>query len=63
MRSDTVARVAAHLVLALPRAAAGTRVLPPELLWAAAQTPASEAVVDDWLAGRPLPVPGGQRRW
>ena len=63
VRSDTVARVAAHLALALPRAAAGTWVLPPELLWAAAQTPASEAVVDDWLAGRPLPVLGGQRRW
>lgn len=63
VRSDTVARVAAHLALALPRAAPGTRVLPPELLWAAAQLPDSEAVVDDWLAGRPLPLPGARRRW
>jgi hypothetical protein len=63
VRSDTVARVAAHLALALPRAAPGTRVLPPEVLWAAAQTPASDQVVDDWLAGRPLPLPGAARRW
>ena len=54
VRTDTVARVAAHLALALPRAAPGSRVLPPELLWAAAQTPSADMVVDDWLAGRPL---------
>jgi hypothetical protein len=63
VRTDTVARVAAHLALALPRAVPGTRVLPPELLAAAAQVPDSDAVVDDWLAGRPLPPPGGRRRW
>jgi hypothetical protein len=68
VRSDTVARVAARLALALPQAMPGTRVLPPELLWAAAQTPASEAVLDDWLAGRPLSdrQPAGiatRRRW
>ena len=63
VRTDTVARVAAHLALALPRAAPGTRVLPPELLWAAAQTPDSDAVVDDWLAGRPLQPAGVRRRW
>ena len=63
VRSDTVARVAAHLALALPRATPGTRVLPPELLWAAAQTPDSDAVVDDWLAGRPLAPPSTRRRW
>lgn len=63
VRSDTVARVAARLALALPRATPGTRVLPPELLWAAAQTPDSDAVVDDWLAGRPLQPAGVRRRW
>lgn len=52
VRTDTVARVAARLALALPHASPGTRVLPPELLWAAAQTPASDDVVDDWLAGQ-----------
>jgi nucleoside-diphosphate-sugar epimerase len=63
VRSDTVARVAAQLALALPGAAPGTRVLPPELLWAAAQTPDTDSVVDDWLAGRPLAPPGMRRRW
>ena len=55
VRIDTVARVAAHLALALPQAAPGTRVLPPEVLWSAAQTPTSDAVVDNWLAGRGVP--------
>lgn len=55
VRIDTVARVAARLALALPQATPGTRVLPPEVLWAAAQTPDSDKVVDDWLAGRSLP--------
>lgn len=63
VRSDTVARVAAQLALALPQATPGTRVLPPELLWAAAQAPASEAVVDDWLAGRPAAAAALRRRW
>ena len=63
VRADTVARVAARLALLLPQASPGTRVLPPELLWAAAQTPACEAVVDDWLAGRGLPVALARQRW
>ncbi len=63
VRSDTVARVAARLALALPQAAPGTRVLPPELLWAAAQTPASDNVVDDWLAGAAPAAPLPRQRW
>lgn len=63
VRIDTVARVAAHLALALPQAAPGTRVLPPEVLWSAAQTPASDAVVDNWLAGRGLPGAASRQRW
>ena len=63
MRTDTVARVAAHLARALPEAAPGTRVLPPDVLWAAAQTPASEGVVDDWLAGCPLTGVNTRQRW
>jgi len=63
VRTDTVARVAARLALALPQAAPGTRVLPPDVLWAAAQTPASDAVVDAWLSGQaPQAVPA-RRRW
>lgn len=62
VRTDTVARVAAHLALALPQAAPGTRVLPPDVLRAAAQAPASDAVVDAWLAGRtPQALPAPQR--
>ncbi len=52
VRNDTVARVAERLAFALPQSGPGTRVLPPELLWAAAQTPASADVVDAWLAGQ-----------
>jgi hypothetical protein len=66
VRSATVARVAARLAAALPAAAPGTRVLPPELLWAAAQVPRAEVLVDDWLAGGmpavpPLPAVPRQR--
>ncbi len=63
VRSDTVARVAARLAVALPQAAPGTRVLPPEVLWAAAQQPQADALVDDWLAGRPLSAVNARRRW
>ena len=63
VRTDTVARVAARLALALPQAPAGTRVLPPELLWAAAQTPASDSVVDAWLAGMAPAATSRPRRW
>lgn len=53
VRAATVARVAARLALRLPETPPGTRVLPPELLWAAAQTPDDPAPVDAWLSGRP----------
>lgn len=54
VRSDTVARVAAALAVALPQAPPGTRVLPPEVLWQAAQTPQADALIASWLAGRPV---------
>lgn len=63
VRTDTVARVAARLALALPQAAPGTRVLPPDVLWAAAQTPASDAVVDAWLSGQTPQAAPARRRW
>ena len=63
VRTDTVARVAARLALALPQATPGTRVLPPDVLWAAAQSPASDAVVDAWLTGRSPQAAPAQPRW
>jgi hypothetical protein len=53
VRVDTVARVAAALAVALPAVAPGTRVLPPELLWQAAQgaTPPAD-IVSAWLGGK-----------
>lgn len=63
VRSLTVARVAARLAIGLPGQAPGTRVFPPEALWAAAQRPDDDAVVDAWLAGRPLALPPPRQRW
>ena len=63
VRTETVARVAARLAQVLPEASPGTRVLPPEVLWAAAQTPTADGVVDQWLAGAPASVAARTRRW
>lgn len=64
VRRATVAGVAARLAVALPASPAGTRVLPPELLWSAAQLARPEPLVDAWLAGGPLPpVPAARQRW
>ncbi|MBT9486326.1 MAG: hypothetical protein IV093_02335 [Rubrivivax sp.] len=67
VRSVTVARVAARLAAALPGSVPGTRVLPPELLWAAAQAPKSDRAVDAWLDGvapAAIPdVPLTKQRW
>jgi nucleoside-diphosphate-sugar epimerase len=63
VRGATVARVAAHLALALPEADPGSRVVPPDLLWAAAQTPKSDAVVDAWLLGTNPDVLPAKQHW
>jgi len=63
VRSATVARVAARLAVAMPATPPGTRVLPPELLWAAAQAPGSDAAVDTWLAGCTPELPAARQRW
>lgn len=63
VRSLTVARAAARLATALPEHAPGTRVFPPEALWAAAQRPADTDVVDAWLAGQTLDLPAARQRW
>jgi hypothetical protein len=63
VRAATVARVAARLAAELPASAPGTRVLPAELLWAAAQQPTSHAVTDAWLAGQAVALPAARQRW
>jgi hypothetical protein len=63
VRSATVARVAARLAAGLPEHAAGTRVAPPERLWAAAQQPGSHAATDAWLAGQAPVLPPAKQRW
>jgi hypothetical protein len=67
VRALTVARAAARLATELPRTPPGTRVLPPEWLWAAAQSPRTDRAIDGWLAGEPLSLSPGQvpsrQRW
>lgn len=54
VRAVTLAACVVRLARALPRAAPGSRVLPPEALWQAAQGPAAELALDAWLhASRP----------
>ncbi len=55
LRVAVVAEVVASLVYALPSAVHATRVLPPALLWHAAQGAPVSTLVADWLAGQPLP--------
>lgn len=52
VRAVTVAALVVQLARLLPAAAPGTRVLPPEVLWQAAQAEAPEAVLAAWLARR-----------
>jgi hypothetical protein len=64
VRRETVARVVARLLIELPAAPHGTRVLPPELLWHAAQATDLEPLVQRWLAGDALPpVRAARQRW
>jgi len=56
-------RIASRLAAVLPGASTGTRVLPPEVLWTAAQGHVEDVVVDAWLAGSPVEVPIPPRRW
>ncbi len=55
VRVQTVARVVASLAVELRDAPGGTRVLPPELLWHAAQVTDAQPLVLRWLAGEGLP--------
>ncbi|WP_372525324.1 hypothetical protein [Piscinibacter sp.] len=60
VRASKVAQFAAQLAALLPTAPRGTRVVPPELVWEAAQTRQLADLASDWLNGRThaeLPVP------
>lgn len=64
VRRETVARVVARLLIELPAAPRGTRVLPPDLLWHAAQAADLEPLVQRWLAGEALPpLRATRQRW
>lgn len=51
VRPAKVAQFVAGLAAGLPAAAPGTRIVPPELVWEAAQRPDVDALVQDWLHG------------
>jgi hypothetical protein len=56
VRGVKVAAFAAELVKRLPGAAAGTRVVPPELVWLASQNVDAGEIARCWLADEPLPA-------
>jgi nucleoside-diphosphate-sugar epimerase len=55
VRALKVAQFAAQLATQLPASPAGTRVVPPEVVWEAAQTHRVAALASQWLSGQPLP--------
>lgn len=64
VRVATVARVIAEVLLAWPQAAPATRILPPALLWHAAQGANVHELVAAWLGGASLaPVKAARQRW
>lgn len=62
VRASKVARFVAELARALPLAADGTRVLPPEWVWEAAQTDDLAGLALAWLQGRAVPRHVPERR-
>ncbi|HEV7915815.1 MAG TPA: hypothetical protein VGP22_18790, partial [Albitalea sp.] len=52
VRAQKVAQFVAQLALRLPAGPAGTRVVPPEVVWESSQTKDIAGLVDDWLQGR-----------
>ncbi len=64
VRAQRVAELAVELAWRLPQATPATRVLPPELLWQAAQSSDGGALLSAWLAGDTLPQLGAPtQRW
>jgi hypothetical protein len=59
VRAGKVARLVAHLAARLPDAPGGTRVLPPEAVWDAAQAPDVEDYARDWLLNGAATSPSG----
>lgn len=55
VRAAKVAELAAALAQQLAASPPGTRVMPPEVVWQAAQLAAPQALAQAWLAGRALP--------
>jgi hypothetical protein len=50
VRAAKVAQLVVRLAVQLPHVAGGTRVVPPEVVWEAAQAPDAERYVAEWLA-------------
>jgi len=55
VRALKVAQFAARLAVHLPDSPPGTRVVPPEVVWEAAQARNTSTVAEQWLNGQPLP--------
>jgi nucleoside-diphosphate-sugar epimerase len=55
VRASKVAEFAAQLAAQLSASPPGTRVVPPEVVWEAAQTVDTGALAGRWLSGQPLP--------
>jgi len=55
VRPAKIAQFAAQLAAELPQAPQGTRVVPPEIVWEAAQARDVQALARDWLHGRHTP--------
>ena len=64
VRASKVARFVAELAAELRDSVPGTRVVPPELVWQAAQLRDPAPLVRAWLAARELPeLSAPRRRW
>lgn len=53
VRAEKLAALVATLARLMPEAAAGTRVVPPELLWEAARAPEPQPLLRAWLTADP----------
>lgn len=61
VRAKKVAQLVAALARQLAASPPGTRVMPPEVVWQAAQEGDPEPLVRAWLGGEPLPAARLQR--
>jgi hypothetical protein len=61
LRVRKVAQFVAELAAQLPSSDSGARVVPPEVLWLAAQQHDVRPLVRAWLAGAELPTPNAPR--